>query len=57
MVRGAGGLDVTPPEVTVTEAVPEAAISVAATGAIRAFGLTKLVGKAVPFQLTMEAAV
>src|SRR4051794_2455551 len=57
MVRGAGGLDATPPEITVTEAVPDAAMRAAVTGAVSVFGLTKLVGKAVPFQLTMEAVV
>jgi hypothetical protein len=57
MVKGAGGADVTPPEITVKEAVPEAAMRVAATGAVRVLGLTKLVGRAVPFQLTIEAGV
>jgi hypothetical protein len=57
MVKGAGGLDVTPPELTVTEAVPEVAMRAAVTEAVSAFGLTKLVGKAVPFQLTIEAGV
>jgi hypothetical protein len=56
-VRGAGGLDVTPPEVTVRDAVPEADIRDAATGAVSVFGLMKFVGKAVPFQLITDAVV
>jgi hypothetical protein len=57
MVRGAGGWDVTPPDVTLTDAVPEAPIRDAATGAVSVFGLTKFVGKAVPFQLITDAVV
>jgi hypothetical protein len=57
IVRGAGGLDVTPPEVIVRDAVPDEAIRDAATGAVSVFGLMKFVGKAVPFQLITDALV
>ncbi len=46
-------LDVTPPETTVTEAVPEDAIKLADTDAVNCVALTYVVDSAVPFQFTI----
>lgn len=57
IVKSLAGWNVTPPEATVTSAVPGLAMSFAATEAVSLFGLTKLVGDADPFHVTTEAVV